>query len=401
MKKIHYYLVGVSFILLSFMPACSQESHKEELKRVVKLISTRQYEDAFNLLDSIDPANTGYETVLKKVELALNFHSNTILHELFEFNNLKKGETLATYAKVEGDFKMKDFSIKDRLDSLLILYPTAYELHNVCADFYYSMLKEYPQGWKIKQTELLKLMEDHARKAISKKVANGISYFIVGYTEASKDKHKDAISYYASALHQSPNLAIAYYNLALAQLNLEQPLSALAAIDGAAEYFEDSFNKAESYRLKGFICETLSDDPSAYAHFLTAWKLYPSSLENIHALTEISLRLNKSDYKQYAKTYLETAPEDEEVYRGLVTLFAQYLKIGELQVIFESALAQYEKKPKVLGNLCYFLAGLVHREDKSKAIYYLNSAKTHFAKVLPKSHIIFEAIEEKIVEFSR
>jgi len=395
------YSVMLLLCTLSFLMACSTESERQHLAKVDQLIKSKQYYTAFQYLDSLDPAHKNKAYVLQKIHLAMQYHSNTIMHEMFEFHDLQKGQKLEDFKKEVGDFKMKDFSLKNRWDTLLLTYPQDGELHAMAAQFFYDMYRLYPGGWKLGSKDLLAQMEEHARLAVKHSSGDAICHFILGYTEAVKDNHKGAIGHYAIALHKDPGLGVASYNLAFSQLKLGQHLSALAAALGATETFTDSFNRSEAYRLCGFICETLSDDKTAWDHFSQAVQWNPHSLKNLHAITDISMRLPDKPYGKYARLYLDQSPEDEGVYSGLVEIYSQYGKGKELVQLFADKISQSKDRPLVMGHLHYFTAGLVHREDKNKALQYLELAQQNYAKVLASDHEIFDIIQTKQHEFGR
>lgn len=390
--------VCVWVIMGSALSACTQDI---PFKHVDKLIENRQYSSAFHLLDSLDPQNKNLKAVEYKMNLALHYHSNTIMHEMFEFHDLSKDQNLADMRRESGDFKMKEWSMHDVFQELIDQNPDAPQIHVWAAQFYYTILQHYPNGWKIKSDSLFQLMKHHAQSAINQKEGDALCHFVMGYYYAAEESYNKAMQEYAIALYKDPNMAIAHYNLALTRINMNDLLSALPSTRAAFEHYTDSSDKADAARLSGYICEKLSDDKTALGYFLTAWQHDPGNIENIHALTEIHVRLQTPDYLKYTEHYFLLDPSNEEVYKGLVEIYSQYNLSKELIDFFKSHTTQHGQNHTTLAPLNYFIAGMIYMHQPEEAVGYLKAAKTHYAKFLDKNHDTFRFIDQKIQDLSR
>jgi len=387
-------------VVLGSMQSCAQ-APETYLTHVDRMVKEKKYKSAIALLDSLDPQNKNPDFVIKKTEIYSKYFVSSIMHQMFAMEDLKPGQKLEDIKSIEGNFQMKTFPANEILDSLILKYPKRYDLHNALTEFYYVVFKEYPEGWIIKKDELMKRLELNGNIAIKNNAASATTYYIIGFLKSNNEEYAAAVSLFTKAVEHDPYHASAYYNLALSYMYLDSFQRALPFAQLAIENHEDSFGKAESCRLAGYICEELSDGSMAYKYFLQAWNLNKSNLDNIHALTDIAFKLQKPDAKRFADIYFETDPTNEEVYGGLVEIYGQHGKGNDVLLLFESKIEVYKENPKVLANIYYFSAGLIHKDDKKKAINYLNMAKEEFLKFLPSKHAIILAIEDKLDEFQR
>lgn len=396
-KKLFLVWVAIFFPLLQ---SCAQPP-ETPLTYAQRLIQDKQYLTAFEFLDSLDPGNKNPDIFLAKQDIAIKYHIATVMHQMFAFENLNKNQNILQMRKQQGNFQMKNFPVQAIFDTLIQQNPERYDLYNGAAEFYYEILKSYPEGWIMKKNEIVKKIEKYAPVAVKNKVASAKTYYVMAYLYSQKEDYNQAMTYFAITLDKDPAFADAYYNLALTQMYRKEFLAALSAVQSAMDLYTDSISQSESNRLAGYICEELSDDVQAYKYFLQAWNLNPKNLDNIHALTDISIRLKKSEYKKYTLIYFETEPENAAVYGGLIEIYAQYNKAKELISFFEEQMPKYTSKSKVMANLYYFTAGLINKTDKDKAAQYLKEAKTQFKKFLPEKDEIFTLIDDKLEELKR
>lgn len=387
-------------LCLPCMQSCAQPP-ETPLTHAHRLVKDKQYLTAFEFLDSLDPHNSNPDIFLAKQEIATHYYIATVMHQMFAFENLAKNQDIEKMRKQQGNFLMKNFPIQEIFDTLIQKNPERYDLYNGVSEFYFEILKTYPEGWILKKSEIEKRIEKYAPIAIKNKAASAKTYYVMAYLYSQKEDYNQAMTYYAITLDKDPEFAGAYYNLALTQMYRKEYIAALAAIKSAIELYNDSIPKSESSRLAGYICEELSDDSEAYKYFLEAWNLNKNNLDNIHALTDISVRLKKNEYKKYTTLYFETAPENAEVYGGLVEIYAQYNKTSELISFFESLIPQYTTNKKVLANLYYFTAGLLNTSNKEKTINYLKEAKKLYLELLPEQDELILLIDSKLEQLKR
>ncbi|MCO6494457.1 MAG: hypothetical protein J5I91_02100 [Bacteroidetes bacterium] len=396
-KTLLFTIIAIGF---PFLQSCAQPP-ETPLTHAQTMVQNKQYLSAFEYLDSLDPNNQNPDIFLAKQDIAIHYYIATVMHQMFAFENLQKNQDIEKMRKQQGNFLMKDFPVQEIFDTLIQRNPMRYDLYNGAAEFYYEILKTYPEGWILNKNEVEKRIEKYAPVAIKNKVGSAKTYYLMAYLYAQKEDYNQAMTYYAITLDKDPQFAGAYYNLALTQMYRKEFLAALSAVQSAIDLYNDSVPKAESFRLAGYICEELSDDTQAYKYFLEAWNHDKKNLDNIHALTDISLRLKKSEYKKYTNIYFETAPENAAVYGGLIEIYAQYNNAKELITFFEEQMPKYTNNSEVLANLYYFSAGLINKTDKAKASDYLKNAEVQFKKFVPKDNEIFIIIEEKLEELKR
>lgn len=401
-KQVKTLLFLSGMIFLFAQTACSQTNNTQAVtQQVEQWVNKGAYQSAFEWLDSLDPGNQSPDLVLLKMDIALKGHTSTVMHQMFGFENLKQGEKPADKRNIEGSFKMKTFIINEVLDSLIQKYPKRYDLQNALLEFYYEIHKNYPEGWVIKKDEIIRKALAAGAIADKQQTASAISYYYLAYLYSEREERENAIVFYQKALQKDPYWGPAYYNLALELAAEQKYAQALENAHKAVEFAATDAAASDANRLAGYLQMEQSNDRDAYASFKKAWNLDSNNLENAHAMTLISVQLKRSDYVYYTEKYFMLRPDAEEVYMGLVTIYAQEQKIPELARFFERMMPLYKNKTKVMAHLSYATAGLIHTTDKKKAILYLKDAEKYFKTFLPSDHALLFAIQDKLEDLSK
>jgi len=394
-----FFLLGTVFLFSQ--TACSQSSKNSMYRsQVDKWVKEGKYLTAYEWLDSIDPQHKRPDIVLIKIDLALKGHTSTIMHQMFGFDDLKPGQNPVDLRSIEGNFKMKTFVINEVLDSLILLHPKKYELHNALIEFYYEIHKNYPEGWVVKKDVMAKRVLELGVLADKYQTASAITYYYLAYLNAENEESETALLLYLKALLNDPYFAPAHYNVALLLAGQQRYSEALTHALKAVEYAHTDKGASDANRLAGYLQMELSNDKDAFVHFKNAWNLDSTAIENAHAITLISMQLKRSEYVFYTEKYFKLKPDSDEVYAGLIEIYSQEQKINELAAFFERMMPQYKSKNKVMAHLCYATAGLIHTTQTKKAIEYLRDADKYFRTFLPEDHSMLFAIEGKIEELS-
>lgn len=392
-------LFFVSLTLLPFY-SCAQNP-PSKFTEIEKLLANKEYLSAFEQLEKDYPKYSDPDADLLKIDIAINYHINTISHQYFAFKNISPKDDILTHRKTEGRFEMKYLPIHDILDTLLIKFPKRNDLHNRIVEHYYLILTNYPGGWIKKSNDILGKIEFHSQKAIEYKMASSKTYFASGFLQLQKQQNQQAIELIEKAIELEPDNGFYYYNLCFPYLYQNQYIKALEISQKAFEYSpeNDNVQKANAKYLTGLIYEELSEDQTAYENFLEARKFDMENLKILYSIIESCLKLKKPQWIDYTKQFFDIAPDNSETYADLTQVFSQYQRIDDLINFFNSQMVVFENSPRVLANLHFFIAGNIYTKNKEKAIEHLEISKTYFTKYLPENNAIFRTIEQQIEEF--
>ena len=89
MKKITILSIATVLTLTVF-----GQTESETVKKANDFIASKKYETAFKTLQDFDPKNEKPNISLLKEEIALNYFVTSIMHEMFAFKDLEKGEDI-------------------------------------------------------------------------------------------------------------------------------------------------------------------------------------------------------------------------------------------------------------------------------------------------------------------
>jgi tetratricopeptide (TPR) repeat protein len=202
--------------------------------------------------------------------------------------------------------------------------------------FYLKLLQKYPDlpGVRDRLVEIYLRQENHEQAArqleevLRAAPTNPQGYFLLGSIYFEERKFKEAAEQYRKALLLNPAFETVYYDLAAAQLNLNQPREALATLDKARDQgFERRF-AAELYTAMAHT--RLKDYTNALRH-LTAAEVIARTTETnrlTHAfyfqLGSANERLQRfEEAEKYFRQCLKMAPDFAEALNYLGYMWAE------------------------------------------------------------------------------
>ena len=137
------------------------------LNEADSLVKLKKYNSAFNLLNSQTDTNRNPEIVCKKIDIALNYFVNSMMHQLFSFKDIAIDESIDDYRGSAGQFQMYHFQIDSVLLSLIQNNPENGKLYKYLGDFYYDVQTRYNNQWLKTYDELTDLSLKNYEKANS------------------------------------------------------------------------------------------------------------------------------------------------------------------------------------------------------------------------------------------
>ncbi|WP_439184840.1 tetratricopeptide repeat protein [Carboxylicivirga taeanensis] len=366
--------------------------------RIDSLISKGQYLTAFELLgDCADTSSV--DCLLKKVDLALNYHLNSYFHRSFSFTNLRPGEELK---QLRGEKALGVTPVVFQIDSVLhhlsSQYPDDYRIVKALGDFYNRIYYDFGDRWGEPSEALLEKSNAYYEKAIEHGVFDYYSLYALGYYQSLNQNYFAAQKWFIKSLAIKANEPLTNYSLAVTYLLDGLPQKGIKYAVRAFHLYQDSIEKSDAARVSGILFLKEQNVEYAMNYFQEADKLCPGYRPNLLYILNASLKL-EDDSLIVANGYkvLESdlyAPELADELNGL------FLREGQgrlLLQIYEQALRDYKTDMEACGNVCFHYGKLLYKQgNKRKAKRMIKRSRQFFSKVFEDSHQVFEAITQTL-----
>ena len=247
--------------------------------------------------------------------------------------------------------------------------------------YYLKLIERFPAlpGVREKLTDIYIQKQDRKKAAeqlqaiIRDNPTNPQAYYFLGALALEDKRYKDARDYFNKAILFNPNLEPVYYDLASAQINLDQPREALTTLERARQMFSQNF---------------VSEFYTAMAY--TRMKEYSNSIVHLTAAEVIARaadtnRLTPNFYFQLGSAYernrkydeaelnfkkcLERAPDFSEALNYLGYMWAERgVNLPQAKELIEKAVKQEPKNAAFLDSLGWVLYKLDQPQEALKHI---------------------------------
>lgn len=370
------------------------------LEQADQLVTSKQYDSAFSLLNETDKNGDNPEIVLKQVDIALNYFATSTMHQMFGFKDLQPGETIEDIRGTSGVYTYYKFEIDKILDKLIAKYPENWQLYKALGEFYYEVSVKYGNNWLKKEQELLDLAESNCLKAEQNGVFDAKSLYTIGEAELQKKNYQQAVSYYLRSLELDSKIANTNYNLAYAYLYLSKFDEGLKYAEVSLNLYGDKVYKADAARLMAVFYRNKNEDPNAIKYYKVSEEINPNNYYNLTALLELYIKANElGAAADTADALFALEPTEAQLTQDVVRSYYNNNQNDELFKFFDRMEKKYAKQDQVMGNLLFYKA-YVYKfiKDFKQAKACFTSARKYFAKSLEKDNDVFELIEKELEE---
>jgi tetratricopeptide (TPR) repeat protein len=249
----------------------------------------------------------------------------------------------------------------------------------LAAQAYLALLEKYPEapGIRDRLIEIYLRNEDRAKAAeqlravVRDAPTNPQAQFLLG-TALFEDKNaKEAAECFKKTILLSPNFEPAYYDLALVQINLNQPQAALATLRKAREKFQQNF-VGEFYA--GLAYGRMKDYTNSL-HYLTSAEVIARATATNRLTHTLYFQLGAAsernqrfdDAEQYFRKALEQSPNFAEALNYLGYMWADRGRnLPEARKMIEKALKLEPENGAFLDSMGWVLFKLNEPEDALK-----------------------------------
>jgi tetratricopeptide (TPR) repeat protein len=387
-------------LLLSFAVGTFSFSQNTEqvLEQSRELIGQKKYATAFKTLNEFDPKNGKPDVLIAKVDLALKYHVNTIMHQFFSFADIQPAEDILQYRAAGGNYELKMFSIQGALDSLMRVYPENAKLNKSAGLFYFEVLINYGDNWLKEPRELIQLAEGNLARAHLMDLADYETYYALGYMKLVSNRIEQSVPDFLKSIDLKEDFAPSHYNLAYALQSINKINDALTYARSALNLYTNPAQKSDAARMIGAMYQQAGEKVTAKKYYEQAYQFDPNYY-NVRAVLDIYLSEGNKKAQQLQLEFFNLAPDNPAIYNDLVALYGRYNQSDVLIKFFESQLKKIKDEPIVSGNLNLYLSLLYKEANKEKSKAHMQAARKIFEEILEAENPIFEAIDKALEEY--
>jgi len=240
------------------------------------------------------------------------------------------------------------------------------------AKIYLDLLKQYPDNEVVRTSVRAKLIETYLRgkdrsqaaeqleQVLRDNPGNAQAYFVLGGIFFEQREWAKAADRYGKAVLFNPELEPAYYDLALAQMNSDDPTAALRTLAKARGKFGDTFS---CEFITGLAEASRTNYATAIKH-LTAAEVIASATDKQRLSEGLYFQLgaaherlgNFEQSAQYFEKALAAAPEFAEAMNYLGYMWAERGEnLERARKLLQKAVELQPKNPAYLDSLAWVL----------------------------------------------
>ena len=282
------------------------------LKKADEFVQKEQYESAFaSLSDGSD------EFVLaKQIEIAINYFAQSIMHQMFAFKNLKKGETLYAVRAGAGSYSAVPFDPVKAVEEYEKKNGEKPVLHYALGLYYDDVLLRYRDQWLLTEQELTQKTIEHLQKAVDKDCCDARSLSVLALTYYKTGDLTNAEKIYKKKEDAGFELfANDYFNLGAICLQKKNFASALHYAEKSIEkYKNEPQYQSDAYVVCADSCLGLHDYKKAETFLKAAEKRFSKDYRIVQrTLTLYAAQKNKKETLKAAEKLFALAPENPAV----------------------------------------------------------------------------------------
>ncbi len=371
---------------------------RDAIARADKLVSEKKYESAFRLLAEFDKDSNIPEVALRRIEIALKYHVQSVEHYAFGFADLKEGETLDRRRADAGPYRIYPFEVDHVLEVLAGKYPKNGKLFKALGEYYYEVAVRFGDNWMKPQGELLKLAEKNLGSARELGESDYYSLFVMGTVRLAERDYERAAGLLGESLRLKEDYPPGQFNMGYAYFAQKKFGEGLPFARKAYDLYGDRGLKSEAARMVGVFYRSMNDNPRSIEFYEKSNELVPKNFHTLAGLVGLYLEARDAGRAGGAAEELfSIQPKNPRVSEEILAIYYRQGYKGELQRFFSRMEEKYAADPHVVGNLRFYRAKFFALEnDREKARHNLDLSRESYGKVFPKEHRVFQMIDKAL-----
>ena len=355
------------------------------LKKVDKLIQKGQYQTAFGSLG----ADTNEYIIAKKIELCSKYFALSMMHTMFGFKDLEKGETLydvrhAVSTSGEMTFNTVMYDPAAVVQKYIEANGEKPILDYALGLYYDDVIYRYGGNWLMSDEEIMNNALTYLRKAYDQDCYDGFSLSTLAFIYFSMDDIENAkLVYDKKDQEEYEFTADDNYNYSIVLWNSGELKKALKHSEKCIKGYSDNPEyQSDAYIITARIALAVPDYKKAESTLKKCESKYPEDYRiPLYRITLYGLQGNKQKTLNAADTLFAISPENPEVSQLIIENFVDAGVWTWLPEFFESNLVRYADNLSAKQNLLIHYAYILKQlGDYDRAVQAVAQAKEELVK---------------------
>ena len=355
------------------------------LKKVDKLIQKGQYQTAFGSLG----ADTNEYIIAKKIELCSKYFALSMMHTMFAFKNLEKGETLYDVRH--------EVSTAGEITLTSVLYDPAEVvkgfieangekpiLDYALGLYYDDVIYRYSGNWIMSDEEIMNNALTYLRKAYDQDCYDGFSLSTLAFIYFSMNDIENAKMVFDTKEQEGYKFtADDDYNYSIILWDFGDLKKALKYSERCIKGYSDNPEyQCDAYIITTRIALSVPDYKKAESMLKKCEAKYPDDYRiPLYRITLYALQGNKQKTLNSADVFFAISPENPEISQMIIENFEKAGVWSWLPEFFETNLVRYTDNLSAKQNLLIHYAYTLYRlEDYERAAQAVAQAKEELVK---------------------
>ena len=352
---------------------------KKLIAEVDACIYQKQYATAFGKLSA---QNNEY-VIAKRVEVAINYFVQSMMHQMFAFKNLDEDEDIYEVRRQDGTYSLILYNPEDVIKKYVEENGEKPILDYALGLFYDDVRNRYGDKWLITEDELNANASKYLLKAFEQGCYDAWSLSVLGTSLYRQEDYEQAIKIYETKEKEYNMSGTDNYHLGIIYWIVDQNEKGLEHILLSVDHYEDNPEyQADSYIVAARIGLTMKDYEIAQKYLDICYSKYPDDYRIYQYRVRLyaAQKMNKKAVE--AGLVLFTYGVDNPKTCQLVMEGCNdYDNTNAALDFFKTAIKQYKKNDAALGNLYFHYAYEYYLlENNSNAAKYAKEARKYFEK---------------------
>lgn len=345
----------------------ADEQTLELLNQVDELINQKQYATAFGKLSDED---NEYH-IAKRIEIAINYFVQSIMHQMFCFKNLEENESLYEIRKnPQGNYNLTMYNPETVIQEFEEKHGERPILDYALGLYYCDITRRYPGTWLISDDELYQKGRDYLARACEKDCWDGWSLSELAWCYLRTKEYDNAVKIYSQKFNSDEYFSEDdEYNYGLACYYTNQYETAEEMFKKSAQAYKEEDNEDYLYDayyllLELYLVMGRHSDAQEYLDLCHSISTQDYRVER-YAVILYAMTKNKEKLLEYSDKLFAFGPEKPSVSQMIAKEYFNYEVEEWLPEFFEMELAKPDNTTGTIQNLYFHYASSLSNMEKT------------------------------------
>lgn len=352
---------------------------KKLIGEVDALIYQKQYATAFGRLSD----ETNEYIIAKRVEVAINYYVQSMMHQMFAFKNLDEDDDIEEVRGETGTYSLIFYNPEDVIKKFVEQNGEKPILDYALGLYYEDVHNRYGEDWLIPEDEIVENTCKYLLKAFEQGYYDSWSLSVLGTALYRHKDYEQAIQVYESKEKEYKMTGTDNYHLGILYWIVDEYQKGLDHVIVSADQYEDIPDyQADAYIVSARIALDMNDYKTTEKYLDLCYSKYPDDyrIYQYRICLYAAQNMNKKVVENglILFTYGVDNPKTCQL---LIEGCNDYNNTTAAFDFFKAAIKQYKKNNAALANLYFHYAYEFYLIDNdAEAAKYAKEARKYFDK---------------------